>query len=109
MRRLIGRVVVAVFLVFLVLGYLGAPGVKGVFRAFFGAPSVQEGGRMPLYYQSPMHPWVKSHKPGKCTVCGMDLVPVYALPNPDAGEGHGDASHATPGRGGGGREGGEGG
>ena len=104
MRRLIGRVVVAVFLVFLVLGYLGAPGVKGVFRAFFGAPSMQEGGRVPLYYQSPMHPWVKSHKPGKCTVCGMDLVPVYALPNPDGGEGHGDASQATPGRGGGGRE-----
>lgn len=24
-----------------------------------------------------MHPWVKSDKPGKCTVCGMDLVPVY--------------------------------
>ena len=30
-----------------------------------------------LYYQSSMHPWVKSDKPGKCTVCGMDLVPVY--------------------------------
>src|SRR5262245_16641020 len=30
-----------------------------------------------LYYQSPMHPWVKSNKPGKCTVCGMELVPVY--------------------------------
>jgi len=24
-----------------------------------------------------MHPWVKSDKPGKCTVCGMELVPVY--------------------------------
>jgi len=30
-----------------------------------------------LYYQSPMHPWVKSDKPGKCTVCGMELVPVF--------------------------------
>ena len=30
-----------------------------------------------VYYQSPMHPWVKSDKPGKCTVCGMELVPVY--------------------------------
>ncbi len=30
-----------------------------------------------LCYQSPMHPWVKSDKPGQCTVCGMDLVPVY--------------------------------
>ena len=24
-----------------------------------------------------MHPWVKSDQPGQCTVCGMDLVPVY--------------------------------
>jgi hypothetical protein len=31
-----------------------------------------------LFYQSPMHPWIKSDKPGQCTVCGMDLVPVYA-------------------------------
>ncbi len=30
-----------------------------------------------LYYQSTMHPWVKSDKPGKCTVCGMELVPIY--------------------------------
>jgi len=30
-----------------------------------------------LFYQSPMHPWVKSDKPGQCTVCGMDLVAVY--------------------------------
>ena len=30
-----------------------------------------------LFYQSPMHPWVKSHKPGQCTVCGMELVPIY--------------------------------
>lgn len=39
------------------------------------------GERTVLYYQSPMHPWVKSDKPGKCTVCGMELVPVY-----DAGQ-----------------------
>lgn len=39
-----------------------------------------------LLYQSPMHPWVKSDKPGQCTVCGMDLVPVY----------EGDATHDKP-------------
>lgn len=33
--------------------------------------------RKVLYYQSPMHPWVKSEQPGNCTVCGMELVPVY--------------------------------
>jgi len=40
-----------------------------------------------LYYQSTMHPWVKSDRPGKCTVCGMQLVPVYehgAQPSPAA-------------------------
>jgi len=30
-----------------------------------------------LYYQSGMHPWIKSDKPGKCPICGMDLQPVY--------------------------------
>jgi Cu(I)/Ag(I) efflux system membrane fusion protein len=34
-------------------------------------------GRKVLYYQSPMHPWIKSDKPGRCTVCGMQLSPVY--------------------------------
>lgn len=39
--------------------------------------STTSGERKVLLYQSPMHPWVKSDKPGQCTVCGMDLVPVY--------------------------------
>ncbi len=41
------------------------------------AAKADSSGRKVLYYQSAMHPWVKSDKPGKCTVCGMDLVPVY--------------------------------
>ncbi|MBL9139831.1 MAG: efflux RND transporter periplasmic adaptor subunit [Verrucomicrobiales bacterium] len=35
------------------------------------------GERRILYYQSAMHPWIKSDKPGKCTICGMDLTPVF--------------------------------
>ncbi|MFT4177154.1 MAG: efflux RND transporter periplasmic adaptor subunit [Luteolibacter sp.] len=34
--------------------------------------------RQPLYYQSAMHPWIRSDKPGRCTICGMELTPVYA-------------------------------
>jgi len=33
--------------------------------------------RKVLYYQSAMHPWVRSDKPGRCTICGMELSPVY--------------------------------
>jgi Cu(I)/Ag(I) efflux system membrane fusion protein len=33
--------------------------------------------RKPLFYQSAMHPWVKSDAPGRCTICGMELTPVY--------------------------------
>ena len=40
-------------------------------------PEPPSGARRILYYQSAMHPWIKSDKPGKCTICGMDLVPVY--------------------------------
>jgi len=29
------------------------------------------------YYTCTMHPSVHSKKPGKCPICGMDLVPVY--------------------------------
>ncbi len=39
------------------------------------APTSAE--RKPLFYQSPMHPWIKSDKPGRCTICGMELVPIY--------------------------------
>src|SRR5260221_677846 len=29
-------------------------------------------------YRCPMHPWIKSDPPGKCTICGMDLVSLPA-------------------------------
>lgn len=28
-------------------------------------------------YQDSMHPWVKSDHPGKCTICSMELTPLY--------------------------------
>lgn len=39
--------------------------------------AASSGERKVLYYQSSMHPWIKSDKPGNCTICGMKLVPVY--------------------------------
>lgn len=40
-------------------------------------PEGQTGERVVDYYQSPMHPWIVSDEPGRCTICGMALVPVY--------------------------------
>jgi membrane fusion protein, copper/silver efflux system len=34
-------------------------------------------GRKIIYYTCPMHPSVKSDKPGNCSICGMTLQPVY--------------------------------
>ncbi len=30
-----------------------------------------------IYYTCSMHPSVRSEKPGKCPICGMELIPVY--------------------------------
>ena len=37
--------------------------------------------------QCPMHPWVKSDKPARCTICGMNLTPARDAMT--AGAGHG--------------------
>ncbi len=49
--------------------------------------------RKVLFYQSPMHPWIKSDKPGNCTICGMKLVPVF---EGDADASAGDAVKLGP-------------
>lgn len=50
------------------------------------AGAAAAGERRIKFYQSPMHPWITSDKPGKCTICGMTLAPVY---EGDAGYGSG--------------------
>jgi hypothetical protein len=55
-------------------------GLGGWFAARYVTPTKPaetSGERKILYYQSAMHPWIKSDKPGNCTICGMKLVPVY--------------------------------
>jgi hypothetical protein len=39
--------------------------------------SAPASGQTVAYYTCPMHPAVKSDKPGSCSICGMTLVPVY--------------------------------
>jgi RND family efflux transporter MFP subunit len=50
--------------------------IQGLQKPVSTTPSTSE--RKILYWQCSMHPEVKSDKPGKCPICGMDLVPVYA-------------------------------
>ena len=42
-----------------------------------GSHRAPAGERKPLFYQDSMHPWIKSDQPGKCTICSMDLTPIY--------------------------------
>ncbi|HEY6229085.1 MAG TPA: efflux RND transporter periplasmic adaptor subunit, partial [Verrucomicrobiae bacterium] len=55
--------------------YFGKHGAMG--HADHAEAKPEKGGRKILYYQSAMHPWIKSDKPGNCTICGMKLSPVY--------------------------------
>src|SRR5687768_16621199 len=50
------------------------------------AKTPETGGRKVLFYQSSMHPWIKSDKPGNCTICGMKLSPVFEGDTPKSVE-----------------------
>lgn len=63
---------------------LAVPTTWFVARSFHNSDSKNTASQPPsqdqrklLYYQSAMHPWIKSDKPGRCTICGMELTPVY--------------------------------
>jgi Cu(I)/Ag(I) efflux system membrane fusion protein len=62
----------------LVIILLSAVGFAGWWLGRDGHSSASGSpGRKVLYYQSSMHPWVKSDKPGRCTICGMELSPIF--------------------------------
>ena len=41
-------------------------------------PAAATGEHKLRFYQCSMHPQVTSDKPGRCTICGMELTPIYA-------------------------------
>jgi len=81
------------FVLLLVVAALAGAGGWFASRQFSGphagaSDASASRGRKVLYYQSAMHPWIKSDKPGRCTICGMELTPVYeGETGLDAGEG----------------------
>ncbi len=54
---------------------LAAVAIMGI-AAFAGCAKKAEEPVAATTYTCPMHPDVKSDKPGKCPQCGMDLVPM---------------------------------
>jgi len=71
-----GKTVLALALVAVIAGGAGWFAAQRFGRGH-GEKPAQSDGRKILYYQSAMHPWIKSDKPGRCTICGMELSPVY--------------------------------
>ena len=67
------------FLTILITALLAATGTWFALQKLAprSAPAATTAERKPLFYQSAMHPWIKSDKPGRCTICGMELTPVY--------------------------------
>ena len=67
------------FLIILITASLAAGGTWFALRKISpqSAASAATAERKPAFYQSAMHPWIKSDKPGRCTICGMELTPVY--------------------------------
>ncbi|HEY1080822.1 MAG TPA: efflux RND transporter periplasmic adaptor subunit [Prosthecobacter sp.] len=64
--------------VLFVLGaFAGGWFLHGQLRGGATPPASVSSERKVLFYQSAMHPWIKSDKPGRCTICGMELTPVY--------------------------------
>ncbi|MBL9172380.1 MAG: efflux RND transporter periplasmic adaptor subunit [Verrucomicrobiales bacterium] len=66
-----------ILLVLLLAAAAGAGWFARDRRSVPSAPRNSADSRRILFYQSPMHPWIRSETPGKCTICGMDLAPVY--------------------------------
>ncbi len=65
------------FLTILITALLAATGTWFSLKKTEATSTAVTGERKVLYYQSAMHPWIKSDKPGRCTICGMELTPVY--------------------------------
>lgn len=69
------NIVLSILLVIAVVGvwWLISRDRRGITR--------QEHGQKQVWY-CPMHPWIKSNKPGVCPICGMALVPGHAHSQP---------------------------
>jgi Cu(I)/Ag(I) efflux system membrane fusion protein len=78
-RYLVWGLVLGIFLCLLAAGGLYLSGYHLMHMAKLGpspatSPAAKEEAKQ--LYRCPMHPEIVQNKPGKCPICGMDLVPV---------------------------------
>jgi Cu(I)/Ag(I) efflux system membrane fusion protein len=64
----------AVLAVGIILGYWLAPSPRRVVDKTFPTTQSQ---RKIKHWTCSMHPQVRASEPGKCPICGMDLIPIY--------------------------------
>ena len=67
------------FVAILITLAIAVPATWWMSRHFAHSPATSAAppGHKILFYQCPMHPWIKADKPGRCTICGMELTPAY--------------------------------
>ena len=58
-------------------GTHGKASLPGILHLVSPADAGESKEKKILYWTCGMHPSVRMDKPGKCPICGMDLVPVY--------------------------------
>ena len=73
------------------VGGISAAPIDG-FQKFFGISIAHAEEAVAVKYTCPMHPQIISDTPGKCPICGMDLVQIAASGDSHAHEGKSDVS-----------------
>ena len=71
-----GKLWIVQALVLLLIGFALAPGLKGTPATTSEAESHAQHADTPTIWTCSMHPQIRRDGPGKCPLCGMDLVPV---------------------------------
>ena len=71
-----GKLWIVQALVLLLIGFALAPGLKGTPATTSEAESHAQHADTPTIWTCSMHPQIRRDEPGKCPLCGMDLVPV---------------------------------
>jgi len=79
LKTMVIKKIVVPVLIFFIVGniFFISCGKKDTPKEHLAQPKTAELEKEILYWTCSMHPQVHADKPGKCPICGMDLIPVY--------------------------------